>query len=332
MTPHQIRALSALFLSEVSWAVLLVSSRSAVAGLALDPFLFSTVQLFAGGIVLTLLSRQPIRWRDFLLDKYTLIYGLARVGTGAFFTAALVHVVASSASMLGIFNVTVGMFFAVALHRKLPGRHELVGHFLIAAGFLALCLQLEGGFGNPAVLYMLASEICVVVSTLAAEKHPQNQGDDSSRRAYLTGVLLTVSGFLTVLMTLGLHTASLAAFGLGSNSNLSALLSQLFRPDIWFAGALFGVFLRGPVVYFSLRAIQQAGGQSYLAFSAFLPFLSLGLERLAATIGYESGVQTTSLQIMIGLVMVAGSLWILACQQNWPIVDRLAKAARTNNS
>nr|WP_298817979.1 EamA family transporter [uncultured Roseibium sp.] len=331
MTSHQIRALSALVLSEISWAVLLVTSRFAVADLDLDPFLFSTLQLFAGGIVLTILSRQPVNWRDFLLDKYTLIYGLARVGTGAFFTAALVHVVASSASMLGIFNVTVGILIAIALHRKLPGRRELVGHLLIAAGFLALCLHLEGGFRNPAVIYMLASEVCVVVSTLAAEKHPQNQGDNSARRAYLTGVLLTVSGFLTVLVTLGLHATSVAVFGMGPGNDPSVLLSHLFRPDIWIAGALFGIFLRGPVVYFSLRAIQQAGGQSYLAFSAFLPFLSLGLERAAAAIGFDSGIQTTSVQVMIGLVMVIGSLWVLACQQNWPIADWIARGARAKS-
>ena len=105
MTAIQIRALSALMISEVSWALLLVSSSLAVTGLDLDPFLFSTLQLFSGGIVLTLLSRQSLNWRDFMLDRYTLIYGLARVGTGAFFTAALVHITSSSASMLGIFNM-----------------------------------------------------------------------------------------------------------------------------------------------------------------------------------------------------------------------------------
>jgi hypothetical protein len=86
MSAFQIRALSALFLSEISWAILLVTSRYAVSGFELDPFLFSTLQLFSGGVVLTLLSRQRIVWRDFLVDKHTLLYGLARVGTGAFFT------------------------------------------------------------------------------------------------------------------------------------------------------------------------------------------------------------------------------------------------------
>lgn len=328
MTPLQIRALSALFLSEISWAVLLVASWFAVAMLELDPFLFSTFQFFAGGIVLTFLSRQPVNWRDFLLDKYILIYGLARVGTGAFFTAALVHVVASSASMLGLFNVTVGMVFVIMLHRTLPERRELVGHLLVAAGFVTLCMLLEGGFRNPAVLYILASGACVVISTLAAEKHPKNQDDDSARKAYLTGVLLTVSGLLSVLVTLGLYAGSIVVFGMGPGGDPSALSSHLFRADIWIAGALFGIFLRGPVVYFSLRAIRQAGGQSYLAFSAFLPFLSLGLERAAAAIGFEGGIQTSSAQVMIGLVMAIGSLWILACQQKWPIADRLAGRGR----
>jgi hypothetical protein len=331
MSTFQIRALWALVLSEISWAILLVASRFAVSGFEIDPFLFSTIQLFSGGVVLTLLSRQRIVWRDFLLDRHTLLYGLARVGTGAFFTAALVHVMASSASMLGIFNVTVGMLFAVILHRKLPGRGELWGHLLIAAGFLALCLQLQDGFANPAVLYMLASEVCVVVSTIAAERHPQNQDDNAARRAYLTGVLLTVSGFLTVLVTLIIQGLNFAIFDRTPGAAPLKSMYGLMQPEIWIAGILFGIFLRGPVVYFSLRAIQQAGGQSYLAFSAFLPFLSLGLERLAAAFGFGGGIQTTSHQIAIGLVMVLGSLWILACQQSWPVAARLTKMVRARS-
>ena len=325
MSSLQIRVLSALFISGIGWSVLLVASWFAVASLELEPFLFSTLQLFAGGIVLTFLSNQPVNWRDFLLDKYTLLYGLARVGTGAFFTATLVHLVASNASMLGVSSVTVGMLFAIVLHRKVPGRYEVWGHMLIVAGFLALCLNLDGSFRNPALFYMLASEVCVVIATLAAERHPQNQDNNSSRQAYLTGVLLTVSGFLTVLIIFALHAINVVVFGMGSGSNPLEFLSHLLRLEIWLAGGIFGVFLRGPAVYFSLRAIQLAGGQSYLAFSAFLPFLSLGLEQAAALIGYDSAVQTTSAQVVIGLVMVMGSLWILACQQNWPISHRFMK-------
>lgn len=324
MTQGTKTELIALFLAEVSWAVLLVGSRYAVAGLTLDPFIFATIQLLFGGIVLTLLSRQPIRIRDFLLEKHTLLYGLSRVGTGAFFTAALVHITASSASLLGILNVTVGMFVLFAFHQRIPRTLELFGHAVVAAGFIMLCARLEDGFSNPAVWYMLASEVCVAISTIVAEKHPQNQGDDWSRRTYLTGVLLTVSGFLTVIATISVFLSYSLVVGAKLSVDGIELVSQLARPEIWIAGALFGILLRGPVVYFSLRAINLAGGQSYLAFSALLPFLSLGLEKIAQTIGYGDAVTTTPTQIAIGLFMVCGSLWILACQQHWPIIQRLS--------
>lgn len=323
MNSYQTRSIVALSASEFSWAMLLVASHLAIARYALEPFLFSTIQLFSGGLVLILLSRHPLDWRDFLLDYHTILYGVARVGTGAFFTAALVHIAASSAAMLGIFNVTIGMTLLFMLHRKLPSMAELPGHGLILGGFLTLCWQLEDGFSNPAILFMLASEVCVVISSIVAERHPRNQGDNPGQRAYLTGVLLTTSGFLTVLGALAINFISLALVGDSGFTDVGAALSAVFQPDVWIFGALIGVLLRGPVVYFSLRAVQLAGAQSYLAFSALLPFLSLGLEHLLSASGHQLASITRPEQVATGLIMTLGSLWVLANQQNWPVVHRL---------
>ncbi|ABG32215.1 translation-associated GTPase [Roseobacter denitrificans] len=298
-----------------SWATLLVVSRVVLLRFGLDPWLFTFIQMMAGGAFLLAVSGRSIRAWGLLRDPVIWVYGVLRVATAAFFTASLIYTTAANAAFLSILSVPTSVVLLWFIAARRPQAGEFPGHFLVLLGMVLLTSQLDGAWRNPAVLLMIASELCVVLSTFIAEKHPVNQTRNPRARAGLTGVMLLVSSFVMLLcaLTAGAALSQIPLLGTTMLSGPIWLTDPLvvLNPVLWVSAILVGVALRGPSMFVALAAIHRVRTENYLAGMAALPLVSLALEKAATGLGLLDPVPLDGPTTLCGVVMVTGSLLVI---------------------
>ncbi len=309
-----------------SWSVLLVASRILLLTYGLDPWLFTFIQMMAGGLFLIFTSGHFRGLGGKLRDKWVWIYGMLRVLTAAFFTAALIHTSAANAAFLAILSVPTSVLLVWAFLRRAPSPWELPGHGLIFLGLTLIASVMEDGWRNPAIVLMILSELCVVCSTLIAELHPQNQTEDVRQRAGLTGIMLLASAFVMLALAAGL--GGLAQIIPAIAARLPGQIIWIEDPAVlldsvlWISAVLVGILLRGPSMFLALGAIYRVGTANYLAAMAALPLVSLMLEALAVRLGILDSSPVWTLITLFGCIMVTGSLVVI-----WARTSRAGKPA-----
>ncbi|GAB5446148.1 MAG: hypothetical protein Gyms2KO_10210 [Gymnodinialimonas sp.] len=310
-----------------SWSILLVASRIILLTFDLDPWLFTFIQMMAGGLFLILMTGQIQALGLRLRDRWVWIYGILRVMTAAFFTAALIHTSAANAAFLAILSVPTSVLLVWAFLRRRPSPWELPGHILVLLGLVLIAGVIEGGWRNPAIALMILSELCVVCSTLIAELHPQNQSEDMRQRAGLTGLMLLASAFVMLVVA-----GSLTALALAVPSVTNILPVQiawvhdpliLLDPALWGTAVLMGVALRGPSMFLALGAIYRVGTTNYLAALAALPLVSMLLEALAIRLNVLAPTAIWSSVTLFGCIMVVGSLLVIWSRARHSIYERI---------
>lgn len=300
--------------SLLSWAILLVVSRMTLLGLALDPWLFTFIQIVAGGALLVAMAGRGSGLAEALRDPWTWLFGVLRFGTAAFYTAALVHTSTANAACLAMVGVPIRMVLLwLALSRKPFGR-ELPGQAVILVGLALLAESLEGGWRDPAIVLMILSELCVVASTLIGELHPLNHTDDPRQRAGLTGIMLLASAFfmLVAALGLGLVVQWLPSVRAAVSPNVTWLANPSLALDarLWVAAVLVGFVLRGPTMFLFLKAVRRVGTENYVAAMVAIPVLSLAFEAAAAALGLLEPTAAATRSTLFGAVMVLGSLGV----------------------
>lgn len=303
--------LSALF----GWALVLVVSRALLIGFGFDPWLFTLIQMLTGGIFLIAIAGRGPAIGGALRNPWTWVYGVLRIVTAALFTAALVHISTANAAFLAVSSVPISAVLLWLVLSRRPLRQELPGHALIIGGLVLLGFSLDDGWHNPAIWLMAGSEVCVVATTAIAELHPLNRTNDMRQRASLTGVMLLASALVMLASALGL--AFTAAWLPGLRDLVPVSLPWLtdpalaLDPVLWGFAAAVGIALRGPSMFFSLKAIHLVRTENYLAAMATLPFMCLLLESLVHAAGWLPPVTLANLTTMFGLLMTLGSLAVL---------------------
>ena len=295
-----------LFTTTLFWAMLLVCNRIALTSFDIDPYAMTCWQLVFGGVALVLMAPgRRIPWRQFTLP-INWAYGILRVMTGVTWTAALVYISAPQSGILSQTGMPLAALAATFILGSPPGRSEWLGHAALIAGAVWLAWHLPGGFANPAVLLMLASEVTAISSSVLAEKHPDNQIKDAWAHLRFTGVLL--------LITASIFLAVPPLVDLISPVPISYISTAgLFGTETLIAGLLIGVLFRGPAMVLSLRSIKTAGIEKYILSTSVLPFILLGLEMIAARLGlaptpaHDSVFWISSLLVMIGIVQITVS-------------------------
>ncbi|MBG6155362.1 hypothetical protein IWQ52_000011 [Labrenzia sp. EL_159] len=301
--------------SLASWALLLVTSRVILFAWPVDPWLFTLIQMMAGGIFLIAIAGRGKGFADALSDPFTWLYGGLRVATAAFFTAALTYTSTYNAAFLGIVSVPISLAVLWLILSRQPSRIELPGHCVVFFGFVFLAGSLDDGWRNPAIVLMILSELCVVASTLIAEFHPLNQTSDTRQRARLTGIMLLASAFVMLILATGFGFVAqwLPDLQSGIPETLTRMTdpSEVFNPALWISATLVGVVLRGPSLFLALKAIHHVRTEKYIAAMAGLPFLTFAMETLAVSFGWLAPSHSTQMTVFWGSVMTFGSLSVL---------------------
>lgn len=301
--------------SLASWALLLVTSRVILFAWPVDPWLFTFIQVMAGGAFLIAIAGRGSGFTEALSNLFTWLYGGLRVATAAFFTAALTYTSTYNAAFLGIISVPVSLVVLWILLARQPTRVELPFHGLVLLGFVFLAGSLDNGWRNPAIVLMIVSELCVVASTLIAEIHPLNQTNDTRQRARLTGIMLLASAFVMLVLAAGF--GLVARWLPGFQSLIPGTFSWMTDPSamldpvLWIAATLVGVILRGPSLFLALKAIHHVRTEVYIAAMAGLPFMTFSMEALAVSFGWIPPSHSTHMTLFWGSVMTFGSICVL---------------------
>ncbi|MGI9612825.1 MAG: EamA family transporter [Acidimicrobiales bacterium] len=290
------------------WALLMVASRIVLVRYQIDPWSFVFIQLIAGGIVLIALSTsgEPADW-SLLLRAQTWVYGTLRVTAAAASTAAVVHATVTQAGTLGMSKVVIGVMGARLAFGRRPTSREHGGLLMVIAGITVLiATRLDGGIRNPAVLLMFVSDLAVVVSSLIAEAHPDNNSSNPAIRLRFTGTVLLITAALFLGFRVLQEGAAWRSGGLGVD----------WGPAVWIGGLVVGILLRGPAMHCSLRAIRLVGAEVYLMVAPSLAFIALIFETIAAASGLIEPASHGAVDIVLMCVIASGVLWVFATRRS----------------
>ncbi|WP_282606091.1 hypothetical protein [Pelagibius sp. Alg239-R121] len=294
----------------LSWAALSAVSRILLLRLDLDPWAFSFVQLFAGGVALVALSGRPLLEFSSFLRPTTWLLGILRVLSAAFYTAVLAWVSVLEAGILGAVNVPmIAIAVWVAFGRR-PARGEWLGHLVILVPIPFLVLNLEGGIWHPVVGLMLLNEVCLVANTLLAERHPDNVSDEPGLRLRFTGSVLLI----TAALFLAVRVMQAGAGGGLEGGPQGVMTGGIWDWRLWLAGAAVGVTLRAPSMLLSFWSIRLVGGQNYMAAVSLLPLSGMLFEQAALAAGLLDVSRFRVETVVLALGILAGSLLVVAAR------------------
>ncbi len=293
----------------VAWSVLTVGIRATLNGFGFEPWsLALAVQMMGGAALLVAagiraLPLDPIRrWA-------TWVIGGLRVLTTCAFTNALLHASAGQVSQLTTVNVLLATVGALLLFGRRRRRAELPGFLVIAFGLLLLVSRLDGGWTNPAVLFVLFSETSVVAASLLAEKHPDNLGTRRQR--------LALTGFVTLLSAMGLLLAW-AAVGLlpamPVGLSTADVVATLTSPWLWLMAFVLGAMLRGPATYVAFDITARLGADGYMLGMSAMPLLVMALEPAAASFGLLPPLHTGAADVAVAGLILAGGAWVIVAR------------------
>lgn len=289
------------------WSVVTVLLRSVLFRFGFDPWTLAMATMLAAGATLLVAAGIRSLPLDPLRRWSTWAIGGIRVLTTCCFSAALLYGSATTITLLSAVNVLVAAIGVLVVFGRRPRAGEIPGFLLIAVGVALLATRLEGGWGSPAIKFLLVSETAVVVSSLLTETHPDNLGDRRQRLA-LTGfvTLLSASGLLVVWSVVGL---ALPEAPLGPNA--SDALASLASPWLWAAALVFGVFFRAPLTYLSFQITRLIGADGYMLSMVALPLTTLAIEILAGWGGLMPMPGLDPVTLGFSALIVAGGAWII---------------------
>lgn len=290
------------------WALYLVISRHLLGGAGFDPWAYTLVQVFIGGLVLLWLGRRaPTDWRG-LLTPWMLGYGVLRVWITGCSSAALVFLAATQSTLLSTANVLFGATAVWLVHRVAAPRNERLALVLLAIGIATMAIFLSPVSAYAGLLWLLGSETIVVVAALAVERHPRNRSDDIAERSRFAGDTLIVTSLILILAW-----SAAGLVGL-THSPWDSSLRAFGDPMLWAWGVFMGLVFRGPGQWFGFYALRVAGTQSYLIALTLMPLFTIGFEFAGAGVGWTSAPKLTSGEWVGAAIIGAASVWLMAAR------------------
>ncbi|MEM7667616.1 MAG: EamA family transporter [Pseudomonadota bacterium] len=285
----------------VSWALLSVVSRVLLVNLDLDPWMFSFLQLVAGGLALLFIGYRGAGSSSSFLRPSTWMLGALRVLSAALYTAVLASISVMEAGIIGSINLPVIAILAWGLSRKPPVGLAWIGHAVVLAAVALMTFRLEADL-RPVILGLMGlNAVCLAAMNLIAEHHPENTSATLSGRAWFSGVVLAI----TAAAFLGLRL-------LQGGEIVNALSTSLIVSSI-----AVGVLLRAPSMFLAFWAVNIAGAQSYTAAIALLPLFGMMFEQTGVYLGV---LETTRFQfenLYIAVFTLAGTLLVWASKQSF---------------
>ncbi len=277
------------------WALLSVVSRILLLKFHFDPWMFSFIQLCAGGISLLVMSGKGGLNLTSFTRPVTWGLGALRVVTAALYTTVLAWVSVLEAGVLGTLNLPFVVLAVWILTKTRPARFEWIGHLLILSAILLLIQTLEPEIRFPVAWLMGLNALCHAALTLLSERHPDNASDLPGARARFTGaVLLVTAAFFLI--------ARLVQNGPGDGMIEMPLLAS---------SILVGILLRAPAMFLAFWSIRLAGALGYTAAVTLLPVFGMMFEQAAVAVGLLDITRFRIETLYLALIVITGTLLVV---------------------
>ncbi len=287
------------------WALYLVVTRFVVSRAGLDPWAYTLVQLLAGGLVIFWIGRKaPGDWRA-LFTPWMVSYGVLRVGITGASTVALAWLVATQSTLLSTGNVLIGALATLAVHRLAPPRLERAALAILAAGLVVLIFCLQPATAYHGALWLLASEIGVVVAALAVETHPRNRSDDIAERSRFTAETLIITSIVLIVAW-----SIAGALGL-TRSPWDAAGNAFGNPMLWLWGIAAGLVFRAPGQWLTFYALRHAGTQAYLIALLLMPAFTIAIELAASQAGCVDPPRLDTGEWLGAALILGAAMWLM---------------------
>ncbi|TXL81966.1 hypothetical protein FHP25_02545 [Vineibacter terrae] len=299
------RAFTIALATAVLWALYLVITRFVISRAGLDPWAYTLVQLLVGGLVIFWLGRKaPGDWRG-LFTPWMVSYGIVRVGVTGASSAALGWLMATQSTLLSTANVLMGALATLVVHRIVPPHSERAALALLALGLSVLILCLVPDTAYYGALWLLASEIGVVVAALAVEKHPRNRSDSVAERSRFTAETLIITSMVLIVAwslagAVGLMRSPWAAGG-----------DAFGNPLLWAWGIVTGLVFRGPGQWLTFYTLRHVGTQAYLIALMLMPVFVIVIELGASRAGWVDPPRLSAGEWVGTALILAAALWLM---------------------
>ncbi|AHD11544.1 hypothetical protein [Phaeobacter gallaeciensis] len=280
------------------WALLSVVSRILLLKYDLDPWMFSFIQLCAGGTALILLSGERRLDTSSFSRPTTWMLGALRVTSAAIFTAVLALISVLEAGLVGTLNLPVIMLVVWVMSGTRPSSLETIGQLLVFGAILAILWCLEADIRGPATWLMVLNAFCLAAITLLSERHPDNLGDQPGARARFTGAVLLVT----------------ATIFLGVRSVHDGFSTAPVSMPLLISSVAVGVFLRAPAMFFVFWSIRLVGAMRYTASVTLLPLFGLIFEQWAIAAGLLDVTRFRVVTLYLAVIIVVGTAVVLVAQ------------------
>lgn len=307
------RGLILAFSAVILWGILDAASRYAVTEMAADPWMFSCINLMAGGLLMLAIAGRGHSRMSTLHYAHTWFFGLFRVLMTLFLVFAFTSISASEVNFMLRINVVLGMLAAYLLFKRQTQKTDIPGGVLLVAGFFTIALRQQDAFLNIAVVLVLLAAVCDTILTVIAETHPvSNRATGIKARLRYTGFVLLVTSLFFIALAFGL--ALLKGGGVGSTGALSKVLasaptlSSFSHPGTWLSGIAVGIFLRAPSMYLYLYAARLLKTENLMMAATLAPFATLGAEGLFFSLGLMQIPTLDTVDVAAGAVMTFGAL------------------------
>ena len=278
----------------LSWAILSVASRIILISFDIDPWMFSFLQLVAGGVALLAIGLKGAGARRSFTRISTWMLGAFRVLSAALYTAVLAIISVLEAGTIGAINLPVIAVMVFLLSRTPPRGLAWVGHLIILVSVALMAMQLESEVRAIVLGLMGLNALCLGAMNLIAEYHPENKSASLSGRAWFSGVVLaiTAAAFLVVRTIQG------------------GEIIGAFSWSLVVCSFTVGVLLRAPSMFLTFWAISVAGAQGYTAAIAFLPLFGMMLEQTAVALGLLDASRFQFEFLVFALLALVGTLLV----------------------
>lgn len=278
----------------LSWAVLSVASRVLLVNLSLDPWMFSFLQLVAGGITLLAIGYRGAKAKRSFTRVSTWTLGALRVLSATLYTAVLASISVLEAGTIGAINLPVVAVVVFFLSRTSPRGLAWIGHMIILVAVALMAMRLQSDVRTLVLGLMGLNALCLAAMNLIAEHHPENKSATLAGRAWFSGVVLAITAAVFMAVRVVQGSDILGAF------SWSLILASI----------AVGVLLRAPSMFLTFWAISVAGAQGYTAAIAFLPLFGMALEQTAFALGVLDTSRFQFEFLYIALLALAGTLLV----------------------
>jgi drug/metabolite transporter (DMT)-like permease len=248
-------------------------------------------------------------WARVMAHPLSLVVGGGIIAMEGVYYMLLERVTPTDGSLLVRLGVPVAMALGLLVRGRWPSRASALGGFVVLAAIAWYVPHMETN--SPLLSLALGAGCACIMSarSFAAEYHPWNRRALTiPEKLRMTGLMLLVASLAGLAVVGGLAVAGEKGL-LTPPASLPTRSDLMHRPTV-LIGLIVGVLVLTAMQYLGLTTVVKIGAESFIATTALIPVVTLGVQELAVAVGLlqpvpvDWRVMPAMAGVMAGVVLV----------------------------